>query len=324
MPMLNRARPHWPIRRRASPRRLAVVGALALGVGAVVAPSSNASLTVNGTLFTPSTVNASTHSVLYYLQMHSTTSEELFSVKMTPPPFATVDGLDEGASIDGPTDVALQGPGTLGDLVQTPRVIAPCSPRVSALHGYATGVASVDVLLPPHSATTLAVRYAVGRRAPWVDTDFQLKFTVQGSLAGSYGAGSPFAGAPTVATAQTLTTAGPLIGSPTGAHILLSSTPQGTVGGAHAPTTVARNGSIAVRGRLLPAIAGRKIVLEWSRGNGPLHPLEAVRTDARGGFAARGWRPSPAGTYDLWASYPAQPGGLVADSTSCPLRFMVR
>ena len=30
------------------------------------------------------------------------------------------------------------------------------------------------------------------------------------------------------------------------------------------------------------------------------------------------------GTYELWASYPAQPGGLVADSTSCPLRFTVR
>ena len=91
-----------------------------------------------------------------------------------PPPFATAGGIDEGQSIDGPTAIALQGPGTLGQLVQSPSVLTACSSRQSAFHGYATGTASIDVLLPANSATTLAVRYDTGRRAPWVDSDFRL------------------------------------------------------------------------------------------------------------------------------------------------------
>jgi hypothetical protein len=298
--------------------------ALALAVGAVIAPISSADLSLSGTLFAPTKVDASTRYVLYYLQMHSTATAELFSVKMTPPPFATVGGISEGESINGPTAIALQGPGTLGDLVQTPSVIIPCSPRESAFHGYATGLASVDVLLPPNSGTTLAVRYAIGRRAPWVDSDFRLKFTVQGHLVGSYPPGSPFAATPTVASPVTMTTAGPVVEGRTGAHILLSTTPQGTPGAPYAPRTIARHQAVAIGGRLLPADGGRRIVLQWARGSGALRTLTTVRTDSRGGFTARAWRPGAPGTYELWASYPTQPGGLVRDTTSCPLRFTVR
>ena len=65
-------------------------------------------------------------------------------------------------------------------------------------------------------------------------------------------------------------------------------------------------------------------MLQWSRGNGTLRTLTTVYTDPRGGFRMRAWRPGAPGTYELWASYPAQPGGLAADTTSCPLRFTVR
>jgi hypothetical protein len=316
-------------RRRACKRRRRRVSGgatvLVFVVGAVLAPATSAELTVNGTLFSPRTVSASTRYILYYLQMHSSsTSQELFSVRMTPPPIATVGGVDQGRSIDGPTDIALQGPGTLGDTVQSPSVITPCSARESAFHGYATGVASVDVLLPPDSATTLAVRYDTGRRAPWVDSDFKLKFTVQTQLVGTYPAGSPFAATPTVTTPVTVTTAGPTVGGHTGVHILLSTTPRGTPGTPYAPREISRGQPVAISGRILPAAAGRLIALQWAHGDGALHPLEQVRTDASGHFTATAWSPGPPGTYDLWASYPKQPGGLAADTTSCPVRFTVR
>jgi hypothetical protein len=297
-------------------RRL-LAGAVAVGVAAVFVAVSSASLSVSGTLFSPSTVDASTPDVLYYLQMHSGATQELFSVQMTPPPFATVDGRDEGSSLDGPTAVALQGPGTLGNLVQTPDVIAACSDRPSALHGYATGTASVDVLLPPNSGTTLAVRYDTGRRAPWIDSDFKLTFTVQAQLVGTYPAGSPFAGAPTVTTPVTMTTAGPAVAGRIGVHILLDTAPR-------APAGISRGAAIAISGRILPGRSGRRIVLEWARPGGPLIKLASARTRAGGRFTARPWRPAKPGSYELWASYPSQPGGLVADTTSCPLRFTVR
>ena len=295
-----------------------------MAVGAVVAPDSTADLTLSGTLFTPSTVDASTHHVLYYLQMHSGPSEQLFSVQMTPPPFATAGQTAEGQSIDGPTEIALQGPGTLGDLVQSPSVITPCSPRESAFHGYATGLASVDVLLPPNSGTTLAVRYAVGRRAPWVDTDFRLRFTVHSHLVGTYAAGNPFATAPTVTSPVTMTTTGPTVHGRTGAHILFSTAPRGTPGAPYAPRAIARNQAVAISGRLVPAASGRRIILQWARGTGALRTLTTVHTDPRGAFKAPAWRPGAPGTYELWARYPTQPGGLVPDTTSCPLRFTVR
>ncbi len=279
---------------------------------------------VNGTLNTPLKLDASTHFILYYLAMHSAASAELFSVTMTPPPFATAGAIGEGQSIDGPTAVALQGPGTLGQLVQSPSVLNACSTRQSAFHGYATGPASVDVMLPPNSSTTLAVRYDTGRRAPWVDGDFRLTFSVVGKLAGTYAAGSPFSGAGTVTSETTMTTAGPIVAGRTGAHILLSTTPQGTPGAPAAPRVVGPHQAIAIGGRLLPADGGRRITLQWARDGAPLRTLATVRTRAGGRFQAGAWKPGAPGTYELWASYPTQPGGLVADSTSCPLRFTVR
>jgi hypothetical protein len=294
-----------------------LAASVALALAAVILPASGASLTLSGTLFSPTTVDASTPDVLYYLQMHSGATQELFSVEMTPPPFATVGGGNEGSSLDGPTAVALQGPGTLGNLVQTPDVIAPCSNRPTAFHGYATGAASVDVLLPPNSATTLAVRYDTGRRAPWIDSDFKLTFTVATQLVGTYPTGSPFTGTPTVTTPVTLTTSGPSASGRIGVHILLDTAP-------HAPASVARGDAIAISGRILPGRVGRRVVLQWARSGGRLTELATARTRAGGRFTAHAWRPAKPGSYELWASYPAQSGGLVADTTSCPLRFTVR
>jgi hypothetical protein len=290
---------------------------------AAVSPTSLADVSVSGTLVTPTRLTASTHVILYYLQMHSGTNEERFAVTLTPPPFATVGGLPEGESIDGPTDIALQGPGTLGTTVDMPSVITPCSSRTSAFHGYATGVASVDVLLPPDSSTTLAVRFDTGRRAPWVDSDFRLKFTVEPFLVGTYPASSPFAAGTTLTTASSYMTSGPLVSGKTGAHILLNTSPGHSKSNPYAPKTIGANTVVRISGRLLPGEPGRRVVLQWAHAGGSLRPLAVVQTGAQGHFDVTDWQPRSPGTYELWASYPRQPGGLLADGTSCPLRFTV-
>ncbi len=269
-------------------RRLIGAATLAAVALVVAAPATSAELTLNGTLYTPLKLDASTHFILYYLEMHTGATAEVFSVTMAAPPFATAGGIDEGQSIDGPTAIALQGPGTLGQLVQSPSVITACSSRQSAFHGYATGTASIDVLLPANSATTLAVRYDTGRRAPWVDSDFRLTFTVTGKLVGSYAAASPFSAAPTVTSRMTMTTAGPVVAGRTGAHILLSTTPQGTPGTPFAPRVVGRGQAIGIGGRLLPGDGGRRIILRWARDGGPLRTLAAVRTATGGTFQSGG------------------------------------
>jgi hypothetical protein len=303
-------------------RAAALVGAVALA--GALAPSGVADdVTVSGTLVTPAHLTAKTKFILYYLQLHSGADTERFSVQMTPPPFATEGGLPEGESIDGPTDIALQGPGTLGQEVVQPSAIAPCSSRTSAFHGYATGVASIDVTLPPDSNSVLAVRYDTGRRAPWVDSDFKLTFRLEPTLVGSYPAGSPFAGGATISSASTYTTTGPTVAGETGAHILLATAPAQSRATPYAAKRIAAGQAITISGRLLPAKAGRTIVLEWDRGGGALHTLARLTTSSGGRIRATAWRPDGKGTYELWASYPAQPGGLVADGTSCPLRFAV-
>jgi hypothetical protein len=302
---------------------IASLAGLALAASALALTPVLGEVTVAGTLETPTHLTLKTTYILYYLQLRSGSAEQRFAVQLTPPAFATAGGLPEGQSIDGPTDIALQGPGTIGDMVQQPSAITPCSSRTARYHGYATGVASVDVLLPPDSNTTLAVRYDTGRRAPWSDSDFRLTFTIEPYLVGTYPAGSAFAGGATVTTASSVTTAGPVVSGRTGAHILLKTSPAEPQGEPYGPRTVSGGSAIEVSGRLLPAAAGRRIVLQWDRGGGALHTLATVHTSAGGRFGPTRWRPGGAGTYELWASYPAQSGGLVADATSCPLRFSV-
>lgn len=295
----------------------------ALALSAVAAATASADVSLTGTLVTPAHVDASTRSVLYYLQMRSGDAEERFSVRLTPPAFATRGGVDEGQSVDGPRAVALQGPGTLGEQSQDPRFISACSSDDSAFHGYATGAASVDVLLPPQSSTTLAVRYATGRRAPWVDGDYRLTFTAQPSLVGTYAAGSPFAAGPTLSHPFTARTTGPAVAGRVGAHLLLSTTPAGVRGESRSPRAVGRRTAIRIRGRVLPVRHGRTVLLQAGRAGGHPRTVAKARTDAHGAFRTT-WTPGAAGTYELWARYPTQPGGLRADRTSCPLRFRAR
>ena len=297
--------------------------ALAVLILGICCSSASAEPTFSGTLVTPTRLGPTTRVILYYLRMSSGPQEERFSVRMDPPRFATQGGRDEGESIDGALAIALQGPGTIGQKVQEPAFEVPCSSRQDRAHGYATGAESVDLLLPPDSATTLAVRYETGAQAPWVDGDYRLTFTAQPALVGQYTEDSPFFAGATLLTPVTLRTQGPLVGSGIAAHLVLTSSPHGSWSPSAAPRAVSRRTPITVSGRLLPSVAGRNVILEAAHNGGPLRTLFTVHTNARGRFSAPGWLPGVTGTYQVWARYPRQAGSLLADSTSCPLRFRV-
>lgn len=308
--------------------RLTLPAAAVLAAGLValacLPTPATAAPSVFGTKVTPRTVDAGTRQILYYLDLSSGPQEEAFSVRLIPPRFATKGGRAEGESIDGPRKIALQGPGELGQLVQDGRFTQPCSDRDAAFHGYATGPAEVDVLLPPNSSTTLAVRYLTGRRAPWADGDYRLRFVVQPRLVGTYLAPSPFFGKQADAfSAVTRRTDGPVPRGRLGAHLILSSKPAGTWGDGSAPRRIRRGKAVRISGRVLPATRGRRVDVQVRAGRGRLKTLSAVRTDARGRFTAR-WTPRRTGTFEIWARYPRQVGSLRADTTSCPLRFLVR
>lgn len=284
-----------------------------------------AQVQITGTNVSAAKLGAGDTSVIYYLDLRNTsTTEQAFSVRMTAPSFATRGGHNEGQSIDGPRQLALQGAGRMGQLVQDPRFAQPCSDRDSAFHGYTTGPASVDLLLPASSATTLAVRYATGRRTPWADTDFRLRFTVQPRLVGTYELGQPFFGlSATVTSSPKITTRGPTPGGKLAAHILLNTTPTGTWGESGTPRSVKTGQRVAMSGRVLPTVAKKKVVLQVRRPGGALRTVQTVRTDANGRFRGS-WKAAGTGVVEFWARYPTQSGNLRADSTSCPVRLRVK
>lgn len=311
-------------------------------------PSVAHALTISGTSVktlpesTPVHADASTTDVIYYLDLHADPSvDERFSVRLVPPRFATrgPNGASEGSSVDGPMQFGLYGPGTVGKVVTEPTFAPLCSSRDRAFHGYETGAATVDIALPAGANTTLAIRYKTGRRAPWIDTDFRLRFSFAQQLFGTYDAGSPLFGAATsvaAASTHTQTQQVPVAGNGSrvngakitrgkfGAHLLLQTTPKGTYGDEDiAGRKISRSTRVKVKGQLLPATTGRKVLLQWAKPGKPLKTAARVTTGAGGRFTAS-LKPPGAGSYELWASYPQQPGPLAADSTSCPARFQVR
>jgi len=55
---------------------------------------------------------------------------------------------------------------------------------------------------------------------------------------------------------------------------------------------------------------------------GPAYLLASERTDARGRFCVKGWRPKTAGSYEVTASIAQRGPGVLHDST-CPARVSV-
>jgi hypothetical protein len=298
----------------------------AAAIALVAAGPAGASPSFTGTLETPEAFSwPSTTSLTYYLRMAAGPSDEVFSVRLTPPRYGVRSPIDEGESIDGPRAVALQGPGVIGQIETEPRFIEPCSAFRDRTPGYATGAETVDVFLPANSNTTLAARYAAGATAPRAATDYRLRFTALPRLTGDYGVGSPFAGrTPSFTRPISLTTSPIRIEGRTAVKVILATSPRAGAGPGAQPGTVPVHHRVTIFGRLLPARRGLRVEIGEvaGRAEGRLRRVARVMTDARGRFRYRGWRPSAIGLHEVWAHAPAQ--GDVAESwVSCPRRLRV-
>lgn len=320
--------------------RLLLASAVALGVGAPAASALSISGTSVKTLPEPAgakpgaavVANGLTTDVIYYLDLHAGPTDQRFNISLTPGQFATAGKFFEGASVDGPMQFTLYGPGEIGVTNSGSGVLAACSER-ERFHGYAPGTGSADVFLPAGADTIFAVRYSMGRLAPWADTDLRLGFKFNARIAPGYPAGSVFAGGPATSVDGIKTTGRtvpvPVVGGKgkaarIGAHLILETTPAGRWGQFEGkPRAIKRTGSVRVRGRLVPAIAGEQVKLQWSRSGGRgLRTAATVRTGKQGRFTAT-LRPPGTGVRELWADYPSQPGALRPDGTSCPLVYRV-
>ncbi|MFT4036435.1 MAG: hypothetical protein QM679_12750 [Patulibacter sp.] len=305
-------------------------------VASLLCPTAASALTISGTTVrtlpesTPLAADQRATDIIYYLDLHAGPADERFSVTLTPGQFATQGRRDEGQSVDGPLQFGLYGPGEVGQVTTEPQFSSVCSDRGERYHGYATGPATADVWLPANANTTLAIRYKTGRRAPWADTDLRLRFAFQQQLVGTYDSSSSlFGDATSVADAGTLSITGavPVVssgkGRKIGAHLLLATTPSGTWGDSSAPRTLKRSATVRASGSLLPALAGKRVQLQWAKPGGQLRVAATVKTRSGGRFSAT-LHPPGTGTYELWATYPSQTGPLTSDTTSCPLVFKIR
>ena len=229
-------------------------------------------------------------------------------MEMIPPPFATVGGGGLGSSLDGPTAVALQGPGMLGNLLQAPDVITPCSigrRRFTATRPAprASTSCSRRTAPPPWRCATTGAPRPVDRHR------------LQADLHGGDAARRHLSG-------------GQPVRRGTDGHDPGDDDDRRADGGRpDRRTDPARDDA---------ACAGEDRAWSGDRDQRPHPPgtlrsndrlrmdplgrcptgLRATRTRADGRFAVPRWRPTKPGRYELWASYPSQPGGLVADTTS--------
>lgn len=312
-------------------RLVPVCAAAAAVLAGCALPGAAHGALVVGALRSPDVANASTKEIIYYFDLRAGESDERFSLHLTPPSFATIGGETEGQSLDGPVQVVMQiGPGTVGQVSVEPSFASVCSSRLSAFHGYSTGIATIDLALPANSSNRLAVRYVTGRRAPWIDTNYGLRFSTSNDLVGTYAAPSPLAGGPTRENqSQTLVKTPAIAVAPVGkakigAHLIVNATPKGGAGEEDTPRTVKRGSSVLVNGRLLPASKGKRVQLQWATVGGQPRTAKTVTTREGGRFTTRLPVPNATGVRELWAAYPTQPGKLTSDSTSCPITYKLR
>jgi hypothetical protein len=100
-----------------------------------------------------------------------------------------------------------------------------------------------------------------------------------------------------------------------GVRLRLSTSPRSDpTASRRRPATIERDRRIVIRGSTWPRL--RKVDIRLSAvlpGSSRLRTIAHVRTDRRGRFRYRSWRPRRLGRYELWAFYSSQRKRTVSD-----------
>lgn len=256
------------------------------------------------------------------LTMRSGPQAETFAVEMTAAsPFGDPTGVNapqEGSPLGDAHGIATEGPVTLGVFSVRMHGHPLCSPSfLGRHHGEELSSYKVDVTLPPQSEGALIAKHPVARTAPWPTTDYRVRFLVTRRLVGP--------GASTLAADETVDSPAVRPTGVSGVRISLSTSPQTNFAAAARDRRVLRAGdSVAIHGTTSPALPGHRIALQYlgPQNSEELRTLALVDIDDSGRFDLSGWRPEPAGDYELWAGYRSQRAD-VSDDWMCPRVFRV-
>jgi PKD repeat protein len=237
-------------------------------------------------------------SLVYRLHMQAGSRAERFNINIRLPRYGRG---RRGARARSPLrelSARVHGPGT-ASLTRSRRRRSRCA------RGATGQTTRAKVQLPPHSRTTLELRYRL--LLPMRGTDYRLRFRAAGG---------------TLPSEQRVLSPRPTIRGRHGVSVSLSAQPRGRRGRK-------LGGLVEVRGTARPAPKGRPVALFYRhapsrRALRASHSrprwLGRVRLDSRGRFR-RLWRPQKAGAYAVFAV--VEPSRLIGRSTSCPTRITV-
>lgn len=210
--------------------------------------------------------------------------------------------------------VALDGSGVVTG--RSIRVALPgCSPTHNLFHGYEPVTAQVDLVVPANTRTALVASYRAGAFTPWPGASIGVRVRALRRLSNGR------VGTLSVAERDVPTPKPRLRLQRSGVRLALWTRPHSdsTING-RASRTV-RGRPITVAGSTWPHLSKERIRLAVvAPRSSRLQTLARVRTDSRGRFRYRGWRPRALGRYQLWAFYAGHEGRFVPDHR-CPRGF---
>lgn len=300
-------------RRLAPAAGLAGAAVLLLLLGAAArSPGSGRDLTVQVEASRTSFKRGSGPRVDYTLRVASRTEQHL-SLSVTVPSVVTRGqgrARDEGGTLLGPLlgVTADSADGSSARPVTTTVGAPGCSPRGLAPHGSDGSSTDFDLFVTAGGTVDIHVGYLVHDRPLWPGADYRLAVVAR----------PEDGGAPIKARGPQLRGRGPH-----GTLVTLSTRPASAAWPqiARLLPRIRAGRTVEVHGRTSPPLRSRRVAVRAAHGRQRgFHLVRRVRTDRRGRFVLRDWRPRAHGVYELAVATPAVGRRVLADY-ACPVAF---
>jgi hypothetical protein len=281
-----------------------------IGLG-VLAPAAGADPEMRVAVTPPVLSFPGASGLTYRIDISTGDAPERFALELAPRLLP-----DGGAGLTPASEPRLTGAGAIpsqGLAIGIPG----CSPARNRFHGYEPQTTTVDLAIPERTTTTLVADYRVGAFTPWPGANVGLRIRALRRL--------------TDGTQGTLSAPAVRLRSPqprldlrrrSGVRLRLFTSPRSdSTAGNRRPARIARGRRVLIRGDTWPRLRNVRVRLAAVYpGSARLRTIATVRTDRRGRFRYRRWRPRRLGGYELWVFYPRQRERFLSDHR-CPRGF---